>query len=407
MSKSYTNKDNEVITLSKEHLDRAVEMYDELAKLSPSRRVSWAKLSKMMESEGFDGSESSENYRQAIKNARRARGTLPTVESYADMLSDEKKDAIKREIGEISFSKQDAQDTFNRLNRLKREYSRDILMVEAVNEALGDIDWSTINLPQYKPRHTGDKTLLVTLNDLHYGYDVEGFSTIESVKETLNRYADRVIKLGINDGVSEIIVANLGDTIENKLHSQSAIDSKKSAPQQMVEASYAIISFLAKLSEGFDVKYYVCKGNHDRVNSRYKENLDGESYIDINKAMVDMFFMDFDNVNRIDTDSPYYHTLDIKGHKLYTAHGHRVKAKDTNLLATLSANYDTLFDIVLTGHLHSTSIVEVGENKFQIITGSLKGYDTFSEKINKKSGKNQIGLIFDESHVDIRVINID
>ena len=409
MGRKYTNKKGELIELTQQHLDRAVEIYEELAKLSPSRRVSWARLTKMMEHDGFTGAESSEPYRQVIKFERKKQGTLPEVETYAELTSASMRDSIRAEIGEMRYTKQELQDASTRMSKMQRELSRGLLLNEAIESTIGNIDWATVVLPEYNPQHDAseDKVMLATLNDIHYGYNVEEFATIEDVKETLNKYADKLIALGIKEGISKIVLANLGDTIENKLHAQSKVDAQISSSRQMVEATYAIIAMIGKLQEHFLVDYLVLEGNHDRIEANYKQALDGDSYVDINIAMTEMFFLDYDTVKVLDTTSPYYHITEIQGNNIYMAHGHRVKAKSNTLLSELSANYDVLFDIVLTGHFHSLLVNEVAQNRFQIITGALKDNDRFSEKINKSAGKNQIGIIFNDGDFEIRVINVD
>lgn len=407
MSRAYTNREGEYVEVSKEHLDASVLIYEELAKQSPSRRVSWARHKKMMEDNGFEDSEASEQYRQMLKAERSSRGVLPSIEKHADMLSDGKVQLLKDELGNLYQAKRELQLHANSLNKTRRELAMDLIIVESVKEAMRDIDWKDIKLPDFSPVNDGDIEVLVTLNDLHYGYDVERYATIESTEKTLNDYADKVLEYAINKRASKITVANLGDTIENKLHHQGAVDSKKSAAQQMVEASKLIIKFINKLAEHMYVDYIVLQGNHDRINPNYKQSLDNEGFVDINIAMVEMFFEDFDNVKVLETDSVYHHTMDIKGVSLFMAHGDRHKGTDHNLLGTLSMNNNKAFDIFLSGHLHRISILEVGENKFQIITGSLKGNDSFSEKINKKAGKNQVGITFYNNTFEIDVIRFE
>ena len=121
---SFTNRTGDKVEVTKEHLDNALAIYEELSKNSPSGRVSWRKLKKMMIEDGFENADSNEPYRQLIKRERKHRGKLPSVEKHADMLADSKIKSIQEEIGEMRSSKREAQDQYLKLNRHKREIIR-------------------------------------------------------------------------------------------------------------------------------------------------------------------------------------------------------------------------------------------------------------------------------------------
>ena len=139
MSRTYTDKNGEKIKVSQEHLDVAVLLVDELQKTSPSRKCSWPKHKKMMEQEGFDDSDTTESYRQMIKFERKAKGSLPPIERVISRNVENKLEAIRDEIGNIQTAKLEARDDFNRLSKLKRDWSRELLVTEAIERAVSNI----------------------------------------------------------------------------------------------------------------------------------------------------------------------------------------------------------------------------------------------------------------------------
>ena len=52
--RSFTNRTGDKVEVTQEHLDNALAIYEELSKNSPSGKVSWRKLKKMMIEDGFE-----------------------------------------------------------------------------------------------------------------------------------------------------------------------------------------------------------------------------------------------------------------------------------------------------------------------------------------------------------------
>lgn len=402
--RGYTNKDGLRIEVSQEHLNVAVGLYEELRKLSSSGKISWAKHRQMMISEGFDDSDKNESYRQMIKVERKAQGLLPDVKTYASMLSENQTEAMRAEIGELSVATQEMRDEAARWRMIKRTISRDVIVVDTIKNGLENITFAPRELPEFEPLAKNGDTMLVSLNDIHYGYDDPLYYTPKQTEEIINEYCDKVINMGKKEGIGKVIVANMGDAIEGVLRNQSLVDSNMSSVQQMIEVSEIIIGFLEKLSKYFIVEYLGLAGNHERLVPNYKDAIDGESYVPINIGLVTKHFEDSNRVSVIDTDSIYHHILNVNGYNIFLCHGDRHKVKDETLLYKLSVNHETIIDIVIAGHFHTFEISEIGERKFLIITGSIKGPDGFSEKINVRSGRSQVAIIFKEDEFDIRQI---
>lgn len=409
MSRAYTNRGGEYVEVSKEHLDASVLIYEELAKQSPSRRVSWARHKKMMEDNGFEDSENSEAYRQLVKFERKSRGILPTVESHANMLADGKLELLKDELGNLYHAKREMQLHSNSLNKTRRDLSLSVLMTEMVRDTLQGVDWGLGEVTGYVPEPIakGDVVSVSNLSDIHHGYLADDETDARAVTEArLHSYLKNLVRFGKKEGVNHFIIANLGDDIEGFLRNESLIDTRQTAIQQMVEVSELITVFLKQLKDsGFKVSYLAISGNHNRVNLSKNDAMEKEDYTVGHKAIMKLACEKI-GVEYIDTTEHYYHNLEVHGVNMYLAHGDRDAIKSDKLLAELSSLHNILFDIVMVGHFHSHFVKEIGDNKFQVITGAIKGSDKFSSKINKASSRSQVSILIDEKGFDIRKIMV-
>lgn len=411
MSRTYENKKGESIEVSDEHIDVAVEIAEELKKNSPSGRISWVNHKRMMEEEGFEDSDSNENYRCMIKTERKKRGILPKVEKYADMVVDSKLQSIKSAIGEIKENQLSAREDFNRLNKIKREWTRDILLVESVQEYLKGVEFTSVD---YTPDFDNSKTvkkMVAGLSDMHYGYQGENYLNKYDPKiaeELLMKYADKLIEIGEKENVDEIYVENLGDLVEGNLRNQSIFDTQQTLMKQTVEATNVVLKFLVKLSKYFIVKYSGIAGNHDRITQNVKNNLSGDNVMVVSNAIVKTYCNASDsNVEFIDMEDDYFGFIEYFGRTILCVHGDRTPMFKDSTLAELSTMYGRDIDMIVGGHFHRHVVREVGDDKWMAIFGSIKGVDDFSIKIGKSSCRSQGIILFDPNgEFDIRQVKL-
>ena len=144
-------------------------------------------------------------------------------------------------------------DQRNAFNKLIRERSRQ----EELNEILVDAVKSG-NLPQleYEPCHIqpSDNDLLVSLNDIHYGANVDNhWNTYNSdiCREMMCRYLDKIIAIGETHGAENCIVWSNGDAISGNIHQSIAVTNKENVIEQIKGVSELIAEFVAELSKHF------------------------------------------------------------------------------------------------------------------------------------------------------------
>lgn len=411
--RSYTNKHGEKIEVSDSHLDAAIEIKDELQKASPSRRTSWAQHKRMMVAEGFEDSENSEAYRQLIKHEQSQRGILTPVKKFAEMINENKLQVLKDEIGNIKQNKFEAQQDFNKLNRLKRDLGRDIILIEGVERALKDKDFS--QPMDYNPIYRPDiksKYMIACISDLHYGayVNLEGnYYDAEVAEQLLMDYSDKIIKIAQENNVEEIYVVNLGDLVENdSMRAQNTFNAEKTMAEQISDASELIIGFLKNISAYSPVKYAGFGGNHDRLSGNKNDSLYGSHAVSISNKIIETFIKySGENIEYVQAQD-YDHTISVYDKNFLFVHGDMTALKKNSILAELSALYGKNFSAVIGGHIHHYTINEVGEDKFVATFGSIKGSDEYSLKqIGVSSSRSQgIVLIDEDGEFEIRKVKL-
>ena len=411
MTKGYTNNSGEYVELSKSHLETAVKIKIELQKASPSRRCSWAKHKKMMESEGFYDSENSENCRTAIKFAQKDVGLLPEVAKYAEMVSVGVLDSIREEIGEIQIAKLDARADFLNLSRLKRNLHEDITILEEIKVALKDKDFTAVPYTPAFIEKIEKSKIIVGLSDFHYGalVDVEGYKyNAEIAEELLMKYSDNIIELIELENAEEVYVVGMGDMIEQAYmrHSQ-AFGIEGTLSEQITKASELLIKFLQRISQFAKVKYAGINGNHDRMSSK-NDTIYSDGAVNIINATVKVFTeYSNSNVEYVDSD-PYHHIVSLNGRNFLFVHGDITPIKKSSVLAEQSDLYGIQFDALLAGHIHHFTMKEVGFDRYVATFGSIKGSDEYSLKtIGSSSSRSQgIIVIKEDGEFDIRKIKL-
>lgn len=273
-------------------------------------------------------------------------------------------------------------DQRNAFNKLIRERSRQ----EELNEILVDAVKSG-NLPQleYEPCHIqpSDNDLLVSLNDIHYGANVDNhWNTYNSdiCREMMCHYLDRIIAIGETHGSENCIVWSNGDAISGNIHQSIAITNKENVIEQIKGVSELIAEFVAELSKHFSTVTFVSvAGNHSRITPNKDDALFSERLDDIVEWYLGARLQNFENViigttsDAVKIDNTMY-LINIRGKMYCGVHGDfdgsagKVQTLQTMARVPLYA--------VLSGHLHHNKIDEVQGVK-TVMAGSFLGMDDY------------------------------
>lgn len=302
-------------------------------------------------------------------------------------------------------------DQRNALNKLVRERSRQ----EELNEILFEAIQSG-NLPKLDYQRTeiapSDNDLLVSLNDIHYGAQVNNYwNTYNSdiCREMMCRYLDRIISIGETHSSENCVVWANGDEISGNIHQSIAVTNKENVIEQIKGVSELIAEFLAELSKHFrQVVFVSVAGNHSRIETDKDKALISERLDDLVEWYLSARLQNFENViigtpdvhttaatNSVKVDETMY-LIDIRGKTYCGVHGDfdgsagKVQALQTMAGKPLYA--------VLSGHLHHNKTDEVQGVK-TIMAGSFLGMDDYCVQKRIIGKAEQMVCVCDESGV--------
>ena len=280
---------------------------------------------------------------------------------------------------ELKKEQQKFYDQRNALSKLIRERSR--------QEELNEIITSTIrrgDLPQltYEPGLIGysGKDLLVSLNDIHYGANVDNYwhkYNSDICREMFGRYLARVIRIAEETNAENCVVWCNGDQISGNIHYSIAVTNKENVIEQIVGVSELIAGFIAELSKHFrSVQFVSVPGNHSRITPNKDDALITERLDDLVEWYLKARLQNFENVEigaGVRVDSSIY-MIDIRGKTYVGVHGD-FDGSEAKVQA-LQAMVQRPVYAVLSGHMHHNRIDCVQGIK-TVMAGSFLGMDNY------------------------------
>lgn len=280
---------------------------------------------------------------------------------------------------ELQKERQKFFDQRNAYSKLLRERSRQ----EELNEILVEAVQSG-NLPQLNYQRVevapSDNDLLVSLNDIHYGANVNNYwNTYNSdvCREMMCGYLDRIITIGETHGSENCIVWVNGDEISGNIHQSIAVTNKENVIEQIKGVSELIAEFLAELSRHFNhVTFVSVAGNHSRIEPNKDRALISERLDNLVDWYLGARLQNFENIT-IGGGDKIDHTIyliDVRGKTYCGVHGDFDGS--ASKVQSLQAMAGKPVYAVLSGHLHHNKIDEVQGVK-TIMAGSFLGMDDY------------------------------
>lgn len=377
--------------------------------MSPTRRCSWTKHKKMMEEEGYLNSDTNENYRSLVKKYQKKLGTLPSAKSHADMVASSKLQAIEKEVGRLNSTKLTLQEQARKTRKLIREANKDALFIEEIADAIRDVDFVKPENPVVLPdwQSDEDNAMIVCLSDIHYGAHVdipENYYDTKVAEFLLNKYADKIITEIKKEHVTSVEIVNLGDIIEHAyMRNQNLYDSEETLSEQIVNVTRLIIKFIQRIRDNVElVTYRGIAGNHDRLQGDKRSNLNADHAVNVSNYIIKLWIeLAGSDIRFVDSDS-YFTDVDLRGYHFAFVHGDRNNLAKKTTLAELGELHDKHYDAVIGGHVHHNQLLEVGNNRYQVTFGSIKGIDDYSVQLGAKASRSQGFIIVNENGFDIR-----
>lgn len=302
---------------------------------------------------------------------------------------------------ELQIERQKFFDQRNAFNKLLRERSRqeelnEILAKAIQSGSLPRLDYSRVEV------EPSDNDLLVSLNDIHYGANVQNYwNTYNSdiCREMMCRYLDRIISIGETHNSENCIVWANGDEISGNIHQSIAVTNKENVIEQIKGVSELIAEFLAELSRHFrNVTFVSVAGNHSRIEQNKDKALVSERLDDLVEWYLGARLQNFENITigggeKIDNTM---YLIDIRGKTYCGVHGDFDGS--TSKVQSLQTMAGRPLYAVLTGHLHHNKMDEVQGVK-TVMAGSFLGMDDYCVQKRIYGKAEQMVCVCDNSGI--------
>lgn len=403
--------------IDEDGLSRAVLYKLEIQK--DQGKANWSKIVKMLKADGFDAVKS-EGLRQAVKKFQKKIGKMPNREDF-------KQSSLTLKLGELSQAKREIQNQRREFNKLKRElldqslYRREL--ENALREAVSDFksdsyDYLQSNLNGSKnlkssknKQNFGDKpALVVSLSDWHVGCKFKtsyNEFNYKIVTDLVAEYLNEIESLIDSYGVENVLLLNLGDTVEQAYmrNFTQTFEAEFDFSTQQAKAIELVSSFIKKLCQDYPqtkFSYSAVSGNHDRMNGNKKDVIYGDGF----QTILNLFLknLPLENFEVIEQESPVKGSISFNDVNIAFEHGDRLNLNDKHIMAAVSQRDGKVYDALLVGHLHHYEVRE--DNGLFVMSGSLKGADTYSESLNLRADRSQACLLIRKGKITPLMIRL-
>ena len=396
----YRDDNNKEHEISEEDLSRAVLYKIESQK--DQGKANWQRICKMLKADGVDAVKS-EGLRQAVKKYQKKIGKLPRRDDF-------EQSSLTLKLGELSQVKKEIQNERREFNKLKRELLDESIyrneLEKAVREALRDFKDNRYDYPQdvlngserLRITQNEDKpALVVSVSDWHIGCKFKtsyNEFSYKIVTDLVAEYLSKIERLIDVYGVENVLLLNLGDTIEHTYmrNFSQTFEAEFDFSTQQAKAIELVSRFIKRLCLEYpQTRFYysAVAGNHDRMNSNKKEVIYGDSF----QTILNLFLknLPLDNFEVIEQESPVKGSISFAGVNIAFEHGDKLNLNNRNIMAAVSQRDRKIYDALLVGHLHHYEAIE--NNGLFVMSGSLKGADTYSESLNLRADRSQACLL--------------
>lgn len=374
-----------------------------LSKIVGGEDIEWAEMASL---EGFGMSpDQLRRMGQGIKLA------------YEAGMIREPEEMDETEYARVRKEKQKMWDLRREVNEVYRATARDELLRESIMEAADKLP--PIEIPEFEIRAKSnpDASLVVTLADAHYGREVE----IRGLRgEVLNAYSPeifesrmecllgQVVNLANETNVSEIVIANLGDSIDGMLRASQLMTLRYGMVDSTMYYAEYIAQWLSKLSKHFPVRFVSVAGNHDSIralNAKKASDFPRENFSRIIAWFVAERLRDNPRVTIIQGGE--VELVDICGFNALFIHGDYEK-KSNEAAQEYGFLYNTPIDFVFRGHYHFFSDTTVGVNRdghniYEIQAPSLCGIDDYAITLKSRASAGAVGVLIERGRGKVAV----
>ncbi|ASR79538.1 DNA double-strand break repair protein [Bacillus phage Kamfam] len=292
------------------------------------------------------------------------------------------------------MEKQGSMEFLREFRKLQRDGTALKILMEDLKESLAE-ELKDLPTPKYLKtgqmiqRFHNGKALIIAFSDWHVGLETFGSRTgnynFERLATSVNSIVDWALEQMNERTFEEVHVVFLGDLIENQvMRNTQSFDLEFHMAAQISKSLKLITEMLLKLSEKQHIHFSMVTGNHSRFFQNKNDNLHNNN---VEYIVLDNLFMlqetlgQLPNVtlhdNREDMDR---FDIDVVGHRIVGVHGDKMPKGKEKIPVYMKDGIE--ISILLSGHLHSTEIVQESYSRLHTQVGSTVGENDYSRSLN-------------------------
>lgn len=312
-------------------------------------------------------------------------------------------DETELKIIELQKERQKFYDQRMAYNKMLRERAREEELNDIIKECVASGRLAELHFEdQPFLQFVGDSTILVSLNDLHYGANIDNawcrYNSSICAK-MMENYLQKIISIANVHMSEDCVVWAAGDCISGNIHRNIQVSNKETVIEQIMGVSELIAQFLAELSRHFrTVRFVSVAGNHSRIEPNKDNAITAERLDNLVEWYLAARLQNADNII-IDDSHKLDHTISlfsIRGKNYCMVHGDFDGS--AGKVQSLQAMVQQPLYAVLCGHKHHNQ-TDVVQGIRTIMAGSFQGMDSFCVEKRIVGKPEQMVCVCDETGV--------
>jgi len=345
-------------------------------------------------------------------------GCLETLESLkGEKECKNKIDEVAELIGELDLKKMLVRNDTTKLNKIKRDFVKNIEIANYINEYIDRECENFLPLCYKRIEDESEKTLIVGISDWHVGYVIKDYKgnsyNYEIAKKRLAKLLTETEKEIHKNSISKVIVVQAGDLTEGTYMRQNQnYDCEFNSNEQIVMAEELLYGFITSISEmKVNVDLYSVGGNHQRGNGNKDANIEGDNnnYTIVKNLKKWFSLAKNDRVTVCNIDfKEDCGEFDLGFGVVKTKHGDKSPKDDKKFYDSEVSMNNVAYSMLIRGHYHSFGVSSQNNGGYVITIGSLFGFNPYSvDKVQCTTHASQTLIVVNYDGVEyIRDINL-
>lgn len=308
---------------------------------------------------------------------------------------------IEKQKDELYKERVKLRDKQREINKSLYEEARFENLKEVLINVLADMPKiNTTKKIDYKPNQNIEASLLIS--DIHMGIKIDNqfnYYDIDVAQDRLNQLVSKTIYYCQLHKVQKLNVELLGDIVSGIIQVTGRVEQEEDIITQVITAGEMLTNIILELNKYIpEISVFTVFGNHSRVISNKKENLNRENF---ERLIYHHIKIRLPNIKIITSLNDDFLTYKIGEKTIILTHG------DKDSIGTAVSNFENLLNIkpdeIHCGHYHSFMIKDNNDTDI-IVNGAIVGTDDYAVSIRKSTKPSQTLRIYDMDTCTYKIV---